>query len=97
MSESSTDPSKELKRVRITLYSAKTPCPQGFKEGDNWLIDSEKTPNGMCSAAYHSLFQYLRTLRFGGISPYGKDKNVVYVSCPDSGHVQVYKLERLPD
>jgi uncharacterized repeat protein (TIGR04076 family) len=98
VSETVADQHSKIRKVRITLYSSKGgQCPQGFKAGDSWLIESLKTPNGMCDAAYHSLFQTLRMLQFNGESPYGKDKNVCYVSCPDSGHVQVYKLERLPD
>ncbi len=97
MSETNAGQSKKLKKVRITLHSSMGKCPQGFKVGDSWLIESLKTPNGMCDSAYHSLFQTLRMLEFNGESPFGKDKNVSYVSCPDANHVQIYKLERLPD
>jgi uncharacterized repeat protein (TIGR04076 family) len=97
MSENNEVQHKKLRKVRITLSSSTGKCPQGFKVGDTWLIESLKTPNGMCDAAYHSLFQTLRMLEFNGEAPFGKDKDVSFVSCPDAAHVQTYKLERLPD
>ena len=43
--------------VKVTVHSVlKGECPAGFKVGDSWIIDSGKTPGGMCASAYYSVF-----------------------------------------
>ena len=77
--------------IKITVESVANGCSIGLKEGESWLI-TNRTPGGMCLAAYALLYPYIRTLRYGG----GGDRNYSRVSCPDSSHCVVYKVERVP-
>lgn len=86
---------KKLYSIRVTIESAAGKCPQGFKVGDSWLIEDGKTPAGMCSSAFHSLFQYMKTFRFGGSHPWDKEEGVAHIACPDSVQRLVYEVRRL--
>ena len=77
--------------IRITVESVANGCSIGLKEGETWLI-TNRTPGGMCLAAYGMLYPYVRTLRYGG----GGERKYSRVSCPDSSHNVVYKVEPVP-
>ena len=81
-------------KVKVTVDSVtKGKCPQGFGEGDSWLIADGKTPGGMCAGAYNSVGPAIRTLRLGGEHPWNENKDVTYVSCPDPEHCVIYEVE----
>ena len=82
--------------VRVTIQSVtKGECPQKFKAGDSWLIEDGKTPGGMCTSAYNAVFPVIRLFRLGGEQPWDKDKDVTYISCPDSERWLIYEVRRL--
>ncbi|MFC2071606.1 TIGR04076 family protein [Chloroflexota bacterium] len=81
--------------VQITVKSVtKGECPQGNKPGDTWLVKN-KTPDGVCLAAFGVLYSTLSLLQFGGERPYDEDGDVVLVPCPDMKHYVIYELRRL--
>jgi len=96
MKESNMDrPKPKQYSVQITVKSiTKGECPQGFKPGDTWTVQS-KTPDGMCSGAYGALLNTLAVLRHGGERPWDEDRDVVLASCPDMKHYVIYELRRL--
>lgn len=82
--------------VKVTVHSMiKGECPQGFKVGDSWTIDSGKTPSGMCASAYYAVFPFIRAFRFGGEVPWSDDKNVAHVLCPDAKRGVVYEVKKI--
>ncbi len=86
---------KKVSPVRVTIVSAAGKCPQSFKVGDSWLINEGKTPNGMCAAAYHNLFGYIRVFRFGGEHPWDIAPGVIKIACPDATNRLVYEIKRV--
>ena len=54
-----------------------------------------KTPEGICLAAFNTLFPSLRVLRFGGSFPWETDPDVTTVACPDAQNPVVFELTRL--
>ncbi len=83
-------------KVKVTVQSvSKGECPQGFKAGDSWLIEDGKTPGGMCASAYNAVAPAIRVLRLGGEHPWDEDKDVTYISCPDSEHCVIHEITRL--
>ena len=80
--------------VAVTVKSAPNGCSQGFKEGDSWLIKN-RTPEGMCLPAFGAMYRQIMTLRYGGASPFGEDKDVMWGVCPDPNHCLVYEAKRL--
>jgi uncharacterized repeat protein (TIGR04076 family) len=87
---------KGIYPVQITVKEIlKGKCSLGFKVGDTWTMDKSLTPNGMCATAFTAIFPAIRTLRYGGTMPFGKDPDVVNISCPDAHIVVVYELRRL--
>jgi uncharacterized repeat protein (TIGR04076 family) len=72
-------------------------CSQGFKVGDSWLIKKNLTPTNFCMSAFNGIYPAIRTLRYGGETPFG-EKDVTYITCPDPKHVVVFELRRIrPD
>ncbi|MFC1978559.1 TIGR04076 family protein [Chloroflexota bacterium] len=91
--------------IKVTLHSiTKGECSDGFKVGDTWLIEGTKTPDGLCEAAYNTMYPVIRVLRYGGDysgeyatgNPTDTDKGVKYVCCPDSKHMVVFEVRRMP-
>ncbi len=90
---------KDIYPVQITVKEIlKGKCSLGFKPGDSWTMEKNLTPDGMCASAFAAIFPAVRTLRYGGKMPFGKEPDVVRISCPDAHIVVVYELRRLrPD
>ena len=87
----------ERYKVKVTIHSeVRGACPDGFQVGDSWLIDADKTPDGMCDLAYNMLFPIIRAFRMGAQSA-GADKNVTYLQCPDSRRGLIYEIRRIVD
>ena len=87
---------KGIYPVQITVKEIlKGKCSLGFKVGDTWTMEKSLTPNGMCATAFAAIFPAIRTLRYGGTMPFGKEPDVVRISCPDAHIVVVYELRRL--
>ena len=80
--------------VEVKVVSQKGTCGAGHKVGDKWTISS-KSPEGICLSALDVIFPSVRVLRFGGSFPWGKDKDVAVVACPDASNPVVFELRRL--
>ena len=85
-----------IHKVKVTVDSVtKGKCPRGFKESDSWMIQDNKTPGGMCAMSYHTFVPLIEAFMFGGEFPYGDNKDVVYMRCPDSKRELVYEIRKL--
>jgi len=84
-------------KVEVTIKSeTRGKCPEGFEVGDSWIIDADKTPDGMCALAYNTLFPIIRAFRMGAEGR-GINKDTTYLQCPDSKRGLVYEIRKLPD
>ena len=84
----------ESHKVSIRVVSQKGSCEAGHRVGDEWVIE-EKTPEGICTFAFSSLFPFLTPLMVGGSFPWETDPNVATVACPDAANPVVFELRRL--
>jgi uncharacterized repeat protein (TIGR04076 family) len=85
----------EIYDVSIKLIGNQQPCHNGHQIGDEWILGN-KTPGGICWAAYNSIFPFALVLKHGGSFPWQSDPNVMTVSCPDCEVVNVFELRRVP-
>ena len=83
-------------KLSIKLIGNQKPCHMGRRTGDEWLFD-EKTPAGMCIAAYNSLFPFARVLINGGNFSWQDNSDVLTLSCPDHEVVNRFELRRIPE
>lgn len=84
-------------KVKVTVKRVTNgECPSENKPGDSWIIEN-KTPAGMCLAAFESLSPVIRVLAAGGEFVWQKDPDVVEIGCPDSERVVVYEVRRLKE
>ncbi len=75
------------------VISQKGTCAAGHRVGDEFVI-GQKTPPGMCSWAFYTLFPFAQVLQFGGTFPWEKDPNRTTIACPDPGNPVVFELRR---
>ena len=82
--------------VQLTVTSVlKNPCPRGIKEGDTWIIENNKTPDGLCGDAYQSMAPSIRNFWLGGTHPWDKDPDITYRACPDPECLVIFEVKRL--
>ena len=79
--------------VIARVISQKGNCSAGHKVGDEFVI-SEKTPSGICSWSFYTLFPFAQVLKFGGSFPWEEDSNKAIVACPDPVNPVVFELRR---
>ena len=80
-----------MTRIIAKVTSQKGKCEAGHKVGDEFEI-GQKTPAGMCSWAFHTLFPSAEPLEFGGAFPWEKDPDKARVACPDPDNPVVFEL-----
>ena len=84
----------ERYEVRVRVLSQTGTCNLSHEVGDKWII-SGQTPEGMCLAAFHTIYPCLRVLMFGGSHPWETDPEVATIACPDAKNPVVFELRRL--
>lgn len=82
-----------MPEVIARVISQKGTCAGGHRVGDEFLI-GEKTPPGLCSWAFYSLFPAACVLQFGGSFPWEDDPNKATVACPDPANPVIFELRR---
>ena len=81
--------------VLVKVISQKGTCNAGHKVGDEFIL-GDKTPEGLCLAALHSIFPFVRVLRFGGSHPWQSDPDVIEaIPCPDEKSPVLLELRRI--
>jgi uncharacterized repeat protein (TIGR04076 family) len=86
-------PQFEIPRVVAKVISQKGMCDAEHKVGDEWVL-TNKTPEGICMAAYHAMYPQLHFLLLGATMPFG-DPDVATVACPDAQSPVVFELRRI--
>jgi uncharacterized repeat protein (TIGR04076 family) len=82
-----------MSEVIARVISQKGTCTAGHKVGDEFVI-GEKTPLGMCSWAFYTLFPFAMVLQFGGSFPW-EEPDKATVICPDPTNPVVFELRRV--
>jgi uncharacterized repeat protein (TIGR04076 family) len=82
-------------KIIARVVSQQGSCAAGHKVGDEFIL-GEKTPPGLCSWAFNSLFTFAEVLKFGGAFPWEKDPDKTTVACVDPDNPVVFELRRIP-
>ena len=82
-----------MPEIIAEVISQKGTCAAGHRVGDKFVI-GQKTPAGLCSWAFSSLFPFAEVLEFGGSFPWEKDPNKATVACPDPDNPVVFEVKR---
>lgn len=80
--------------VMVKVISQRGTCVAGHRVGDEFLI-GDKTPVGMCSWAFYTVFPFASTLQFSGSFPWEEDPEKAIVACPDPTNPVVFELLRV--
>jgi len=81
--------------VIAKVISQRGTCEAGHRVGDEFII-GQKTPPGLCSWAFYTLFPFAEVLQFGGSFPWEEDPNKTAVVCPDPTNPVIFELRRGP-
>lgn len=81
-------------KVVARVVSQKGTCVAGHKDGNEFVV-GDRTPAGMCSWAFCSIFPFATVLQFGGSFPWGKDSDKITIACPEPENPVVFELRRL--
>ena len=74
-----------------------TPCDR-FTEGEEFLLDGVKCPEGFCSWAWDDIYKGVLVLAHGGdMKGWMKDDRTLISCCTDGIRPVVFKIERLED
>ena len=79
------------------VISQKGTCEAGMRVGDEFgagLGVGDLTPPNVCSFAYHAVFPFAVTLKYGGAFPWETDPDRTTVACPDADNPVVIELRR---
>jgi len=71
-----------------------TPCNR-HQEGQEYVIDSNDIPEGLCTWALADIYRDIIHLWSGGDFPWVGKPGVMYSSCTDGRKTVVFKLERI--
>jgi len=66
-----------------------------FKEGQEFIVENLKMPEGFCTMAWMSISCNVRILSFGCDFPWFKEKGVTVNCCIDGLRPVIFKLERI--
>jgi uncharacterized repeat protein (TIGR04076 family) len=80
--------------VIAKVISQRGTCEAGHRVGDEFVI-GQKTPPGLCSWAFHTLFPFVEVLQFGGAFPWEEDPDKATVACPDAANPVIFELRRV--
>lgn len=81
--------------VIAKVISQRGTCEAGHRVGDEFII-GQKTPLGICSWAFYTLFPFAEVLQFGGSFPWEKDPDKAIIACPDPENPVIFELRRGP-
>ena len=87
-------PSEVLETSPVTPVDDFDAC-ELFRDGQEFIVEDLKQPEGFCGSAWHSIYCNVRTLSFGGDLPWYKEKGVAVNCCIDGLRPVIFKLERL--
>jgi uncharacterized repeat protein (TIGR04076 family) len=82
-----------MAEVIAKVISQRGTCAAVHKVGDRFTI-GDKTPAGMCSWAFYTLFPFAGVLQYSGAFPWESDPNKTTVACPDPNNPVVFELRR---
>jgi uncharacterized repeat protein (TIGR04076 family) len=80
--------------VIAKVISQRGTCEAGHRVGNEFVI-GQKTPPGLCSWAFHTLFPFAEVLQFGGAFPWKEDPDKATVACPDAANPVIFELRRV--
>jgi uncharacterized repeat protein (TIGR04076 family) len=87
-------PREVFKKSPVTPVSPMGECDI-FKDGQEFILDSMKMPDGFCNSAWVSIYANVRLLMFGGNLPWFKEKGVAINCCLDGLRPVIFKIERI--
>jgi uncharacterized repeat protein (TIGR04076 family) len=68
-----------------------------FREGQEFVTDMTRVPDGFCPAAFVDIFRFISGLRAGANYPWMNEEGKVLVCCTDGFRPVVFRLERIED
>lgn len=84
----------------IEKYENYMECPCDMKEGQEFIADGWKKPDGICDSAWQTMSPFVMTLAYGGENIYNgwmKNKKSAMISCNDGFRPVSFYIEALEE
>lgn len=89
-------PSEVFEKSPVTHVNPNLGACELYKDGQEFVVSEYvKMPEAFCTSAWHSIYNVVRVLAFGGNFPWFKEKGVGIYCCTDGLRPVVFKLERI--
>jgi len=73
------------------------PCPN-FTEGQEFIVEGGRQPEGFCGAAWHDIHKSYLVIRHGGnFGGWMKDDDTIIACCSDGLRPVVFEVKRISD
>jgi len=69
------------------------PCPV-FREGQVFIVEDGRMPEGFCTWAWNDIYKVVLTLRFNGDFPWCDERGVMICCCTDGLRPVIFRVER---
>mgnify|MGYP006312952741 CR=1 FL=1 len=69
-------------------------CPL-FEEGQSFLAEYTRMPEGFCAGAWSDLFRFVLGLQSGAHFPWMREPGIVLACCNDGFRPVIFRLERV--
>ena len=73
------------------------PVCDEFMEGQEFITDMARVPEGFCAGAFVDISRFVSGLRAGANYPWMNEKGKALVCCTDGFRTVVFRLERIAD
>ncbi len=84
-----------MKQFEVEVEKVNGYCSDGYKEGDKFIFNGFRTPDGFCGGAYTTLFPIIVALQSGAKFDFEKNPHCkTKMACPDNGNI-IFKVTSL--
>lgn len=87
-------PSEVFEKSPVTPVSSMKECGI-FKDGQEFIVEGMKMPEGFCPSAWVSIYSNVRLLECEGNLPWYREKGVAINCCIDGLRPVIFKIERV--
>lgn len=88
------DPNDIFDEFPVAKRDWMVPCSV-YEDGQEYVLDSMKMPEGFCGSAWQTIYPNVRTLLYGGDLPFFDEKGTAVTCCADGMRPVIFKIERI--
>ncbi len=85
----------DKKKFRITVEDIRGTCVACHRVGETFYMSDDKTPEGICLAAFSGLIPYINAMICNATFPWESAPGRIRLGCPDPDNTVVFLIEEV--